>query len=99
MLDIQSYFRVLWPGKRARIPSLGSCVPARPGNPWMELWTQSGAEGEERSSDATTEMPVLNFPVLMATWMMARSQVCAKLRVQRGTWVFSSRVSLLLYSF
>lgn len=99
MLDVQSYFRVLWPGKRDRILSLGSCVPAPPGTRWMELWTQRGVEGEERSLDATTEMPVLNFPALVATWMMARSQVCAKLRVQRGTWVFSSRVSLLLYSF
>lgn len=85
MLNTQSYFRILWPGKRARIPSLGSCVPAPPGTLWMELWSQSGVEREERSLDATTEMPVLNLPVLVATWMMARSQVCAKLRVQRGT--------------
>lgn len=77
MLNTQSYFRVLWPGKRARIPSLGTL--------WMEVWSQSGVEREDRCLDATTEMPVLNFPVLVATWMMARSQVCAKLRVQRGT--------------
>ena len=46
MLDIQSSFKVLWPGKRFRIPSLGSYVPTPPGTLRMELWTQMGVEGK-----------------------------------------------------
>lgn len=39
--------------------SLGSCVPAPPGAPWMERLDSGGGGREGRSLDATAEMPPL----------------------------------------